>query len=93
MSNTTPVVWGNVIQLLKENISMKNYQNLNGNSNVLKYEIGYDYIKVQFSSGNPYVYSHKSAGSIKVEKMKQLATQGYGLNSYIMREARFDYEK
>lgn len=33
-----------------------------------------------------------SAGVLKVDEMKRLALQGYGLNSYIMRNVRMDYE-
>lgn len=72
---------------------MTNYANLGGNSNVLAYNIGDDYIDVQFGTGKIYRYSYESAGDYKVELMKKLAEQGYGLNSYIMRHARKDYEK
>lgn len=72
---------------------MQTYSNLGGDSGVKAFEIGFDYIKVQFQTGRVYTYSYRSAGQIKVEEMKRLATQGCGLNSYIMRHARMDYEK
>ena len=72
---------------------MQPYKNLGGNSNIHAFSIGEDYIDVQFNGGAVYRYSYKSAGSVKVEEMKRLATNGVGLNSYIMRNARKDYEK
>jgi hypothetical protein len=64
---------------------MENYGNLHGNSNVVAYQIGDDFIVVRFRSGRwtVYTYTHASAGSASIETMKSLARQGYGLNSYI----------
>lgn len=74
--------------------SMQSYSDLGGNSGVEAFEIGADYIKVLFkTSSKVYTYSYSSAGREKVEQMKILALQGHGLNSYIMRYARNDYEK
>jgi hypothetical protein len=72
---------------------MKTYLNRGGNSNVKTYIYGEDYITVQFSTGNPYTYSYASAGSDKVEHMKNLADAGVGLNSFINTKARNDYVK
>lgn len=72
---------------------MQTYPNKGGNSGVIGYSIGEDYIEVQFSSGHPYRYSYTSAGVEKVEQMKKLAKEGEGLNSYINRYARNDFEK
>lgn len=72
---------------------MQQYKNLGGDSGVRAFLIGEDYIDVQFDGSAIYRYSYKSAGIDKVEEMKRLAVQGYGLNSYIMRYARMDYEK
>ena len=72
---------------------MQSYSNLGGNSGVRAFGIGDDYIEVQFQTGRIYKYSYRSAGKVKVEEMKRLALQGYGLNSYIMRFARMDYER
>lgn len=72
---------------------MIRYGNLNGDSNVEAYEIGTDYITVKFfGTWETYTYSYYSAGRDKVEKAKRLAKQGYGLNSFIMREMKYDYE-
>ena len=73
---------------------MYSYQNINGNSNVEAYAIGSDYIEVKFcNTSKLYRYSYASAGRDNVETMKQLAQQGYGLNSFIMRNVRYNYEK
>ena len=72
---------------------MTRYKNLGGNSNVISYEIGIDYIKVQFSSGSPYEYSYRSAGASNVERAKILAQNGCGLNSFIMTNMRKLYER
>lgn len=72
---------------------MEMYANLGGESGIIQYSIGDDYIDVMFSTGAVYRYSYASAGSIIVDEMKRLAKRGYGLNSYIMRNARKSYEK
>ena len=72
---------------------MQNYLNLGGKSGVEAFEIGTDFIKVIFTSGVIYSYTYRSAGINKVEEMKRLALNGCGLNSYIMKYAKFDYEK
>ena len=71
---------------------MQIYKNLGGNSNIIAFELGDDYIDVQFNKEMIYRYSYISAGILKVNEMKRLALQGYGLNSYIMRNARINYE-
>lgn len=72
---------------------MFRYKNVNGNSNIEAYEIGSDYIDVKFfNTYKIYRYSYRSAGEYNVERAKQLAMQGYGLNSFIMREMRYSYE-
>ena len=63
---------------------MTPYRNLGGNSNVLAYEANADSIHVLFKSG---VYP----GLAIVEKMKFLAAQGRGLNSYISSIVKKNY--
>lgn len=70
---------------------MESYRNLGGNSGVEAYEIGQDFIKVQFSDGSVYMYTNKSAGARNIERMKQLAANGQGLNSFINTVVRNDY--
>lgn len=72
---------------------MQTYKNLGGNSGVRLYEIGTDYIDIIFSGSLVYRYSYKSPGKTEVEHMKKLALQGQGLNSYISRCIRSNYEK
>jgi hypothetical protein len=74
--------------------SMILYKNLNGNSNVLAYEIGPDYINVQFKgTAKIYCYSYQSAGAGNVEAMKRLAQNGSGLNSFINKNVKYLYVK
>lgn len=62
------------------------YKNLNGNSGVAAYKIGPDFIDVKFHNTiKPYQYSYASAGSLNVEHMKKLASEGRELNSFIMK--------
>jgi hypothetical protein len=73
---------------------MNNYANRGGNSNVLGYELGDDFITVYFKrSTRPYTYSYQSASPHHVETMKELAQNGSGLNSYIMLNVKNDYER
>lgn len=64
---------------------MEHYQNLGQNSGMLAYQLGHDYIVVQFKDGQIafYKYTYASASSSVVEVMKNLARQGKGLHSYI----------
>ncbi|WP_350282368.1 hypothetical protein [Nitrosomonas sp.] len=64
---------------------MTPYRNLSGNSNVVAYETTDDSIHVVFKSGTyrHYLYNSARPGAAVVERMKQLAAQGRGLNSYI----------
>jgi len=70
---------------------MDHYKNLGGNSSVVAYEIGTDSIRVQFSDGAIYRYTYASAGSNNIERMKQLAKNGQGLNSFIRTTVRTAY--
>ncbi len=71
---------------------MQIYKNLGGNSNIHSFEMGVDYIDVQFNTGAIYRYSYKNPGRGHVEYMKKLALEGCGLNSYINRNVRKNYE-
>lgn len=72
---------------------MQRYKNLGGNSSIINYLKGKDYIDVQFGNGKIYRYSYRSAGVSNVEQLKILADQGHGLNSYIMRYVKNNYER
>jgi hypothetical protein len=70
---------------------MERYKNLGGDSNVLAYEIGENWIKVQFRDGSIYLYTYQSTGTEPIEHMKTLAVNGHGLNSYIGRYVKRRY--
>jgi hypothetical protein len=78
----------------KENLIMR-YKNLGGDSGVVSYQNGHDRITVVFESGTDhhYLYTYASAGLSNIEQMKSLATQGQGLNSFINRNVKHDYER
>lgn len=64
------------------------YKNLGGDSNVVAYETGDGYIKVQFRPTGRwylYTYTNMSAGSLTIQQMQRLAAVGQGLNSFISR--------
>ena len=71
---------------------MEKYKNLSRDSSVYAYEIGMNYIDVQFNDGSIYRYSYKSAGASNVEQMKRYAQAGDGLGSFIQRNVRKLYE-
>ena len=68
------------------------YKNIGGNSGVVAYANGADHIDVMFQDGSVYRYSYKSAGAVTVEELKRLADRGQGLNRYINKYARKNYE-
>jgi hypothetical protein len=72
---------------------MEIYQNRGGDSGVRAYEIGDDYIIVQFRDSSRYLYNHASTGQDSVEHMKTLAINGHGLNSYISSVIRKRYAR
>lgn len=75
-------------------IMMEIYKDIDRDSNITNYEIGKTYIRVKFRETTKiYQYSYSSAGIEKVERMKQLAQAGDGLNSYIKLHANSLYEK
>jgi hypothetical protein len=69
---------------------MNRYRNLGGNSNVHTYKIDPSQITVSFYGGGTF-YTYSSAGTFKVERMKQLAIRGKGLNSFIKTQANNNY--
>ncbi|MFT3918148.1 hypothetical protein [Cloacibacterium sp.] len=72
---------------------MKKYGNTNGDSGVSGYQIGSNYIWVEFSTGSVYEYTYSSAGVSNVETMKQLAESGSGLNGFINSHVKFKYSR
>jgi hypothetical protein len=70
---------------------VEQYKNIDGDSGASAYEIGADFIRVQFSTGAIYLYTYASAGQGNVEQMKALAQRGKGLNAFINNTVRNRY--
>ena len=70
---------------------MQRYKNLGSDSGVVAYEIGKDFIKVQFVDGSTYLYNYSLPGKDEVEMMKQLALAGSGLATFINKYIRGNY--
>jgi hypothetical protein len=72
---------------------MQRYKNLGSDSGVVAYEIGKDYIIVEFVDGHSYLYDHSQPGKEKVESMKQFALAGTGLATFINKYVRGNYAR
>lgn len=72
---------------------MEKYKNFGGDSAVVAFEIGEDFVRVQFSGGHIYRYTNVSAGSQNIEHMKQLAIKGQGLGTFISKHVREKYAR
>ncbi|MFH7804813.1 hypothetical protein LIS44_11750 [Acinetobacter haemolyticus] len=63
---------------------MQHYLDWNHDSGVASYELGNQFIRVQFKKKSKiYTYSYASAGYQHIENMQQLAQYDDGLNTYI----------
>ncbi|MCK8061153.1 MULTISPECIES: hypothetical protein [unclassified Fusibacter] len=71
---------------------MIRYKDIDSDSGVQAYEIDSDSITVQFKGGGLYYFTYKSAGRDHVERMKQLAEAGDGLNAFINTTVKKGYE-
>ena len=72
---------------------MERYKDIDGDSGVAGYEIGPDYIRVQFKDSSVYLYTYVSAGTTNIETMKKLAMAGDGLNAFINKNVRKRYAR
>ncbi len=74
---------------------METYRNLSGDSGVVAFETGDDFIAVRFRSGDIYWYTNASVGARHIAAMKKLARAGKGLSTYISShpEVREGYAK
>ncbi|MCK5122993.1 MAG: hypothetical protein KAQ87_02500 [Candidatus Pacebacteria bacterium] len=70
---------------------METYKNLGGDSGILYFEIGNDYVRVEFDDEAIYTYTYASAGEYNIEEMKKIAISGEGLNSFINKYVRKKY--
>jgi hypothetical protein len=73
--------------------SMTPYKNLNGNSSVQEYAACPNSLTVKFKDGGTYLYTDSLPGHDRLQTMKQLAEQGRGLASFIVRRVGKDYER
>lgn len=70
------------------------YNNLSGDSGVLAYDIGDDFIKIQFRHyPKVYVYDSAKPGWSHVQQMQKLAAAGRGLSTYISQHVGKNYSK
>lgn len=74
---------------------MTPYKNLGGDSGVESFDIAADSIHVRFKSGSQrnYLYNSTKPGIVIVDKMKKLAAQGHGLNSFISSAVKANFSK
>lgn len=72
---------------------MEKYGNKNGDSGISGFEIGSNYILIEFSTGSVYEYTYTSAGENNIEAMKRLAISGSGLNGFINTYVKFRYSR
>ena len=85
------LVSSKILYLKQSGGRMERYANNGGNSNVAAYEIDRSSIKVQFRDGSIYLYTNESTGTDNLERLKQLAQAGQGLNSFIGKVIRKGY--
>ena len=71
---------------------MKPYRGGAGESGVIAYEVGPDWILVRFRRGGTYRYTARHPGPLHVIEMQRLAEAGDGLNTYFSQHVRDDYE-
>ena len=69
------------------------YLNRSGNSGVTAYEIGEDYIWVEFVGGARYLYTRCGVGSNRLAAMQELALDGQGLSSFIGRHQDLPFDR
>lgn len=71
---------------------MQTYADRTGKFGVIEFEIRPDAIHVKFKQGDTYIYSYRVPGRAPVERMKQLATAGQGLATYIAKVIKKRFE-
>jgi hypothetical protein len=73
---------------------MERYKDLDGDSGISSYEIRDDSIAIEFKGARKiYVWSYPGAGAANVERMKQLAKEGSGLNGFIQQKVKTLYDR
>jgi len=61
------------------------YRDIDGDSGVVAFECGEDWIEIEFRRGRErfYKYTNARAGAQNITRMKLLANDGEGLNAFI----------
>ena len=73
---------------------MEKYLNLSGDSGVLEYEVGPEFIVLRFKRNSTrYLYDHFSAGKNRILDMIRLARSGQGLATYVARHVKGMYAR
>jgi hypothetical protein len=68
------------------------YKALKGNSGVLRYAYGDDFILIVFRKADEvYVYNHQVTGKSEVETMKRMAASGIDLSTFIAQNVHDKY--
>jgi hypothetical protein len=74
-------------------VPMHRYRNTSGESGVIAYDIDKDSITIQFSGGERYLYTERSAGAENIAKMQELAREGRGLSTFVSQHIRSRYAR
>lgn len=72
---------------------MHRYRNTSGDSGVVAYDFDSDSITVQFTGGDRYIYTARSAGAENIATMQELARAGRGLSTFISQHVGSRYER
>lgn len=72
---------------------MHRYRNISGESGVVAYDIGKDAITIEFTGGERYLYTERSAGAENIAKMQELAREGRGLSTFVSQHIRTRYAR
>jgi hypothetical protein len=62
---------------------MKTYKDMGGDSGVIAYDYGDNWMRIQFRHGGTYEYLSSVIGTMHLSEMKRLADSGDGLGTYI----------
>lgn len=76
-----------------ERYQVERYANRDGDSGITRYDIGPDYIRLEFRDSVVYRYDYVRPGPLHVERMKALARDGRGLATYVNQHVRDNYTR
>ena len=72
---------------------MHRYRNTSGESGVVAYDLDTGSITIEFTGGDRYLYTERSAGAENIAKMQDLAREGRGLSTFVSQHIRSRYAK